>query len=139
MMSVRDLQRARVVVTGHSLGGAIATVTTPDLAHYLQNITEHSKYRAVKVTLVALGAPRAGNVRFARNVAQAVDGRAFRVVNHMDIVTAGPPAFLDFAHVPGRTLTLSRRPQHTKWCVFGNVHLCCRGVWQCASLLHTHS
>lgn len=92
---------AQVVLTGHSLGGALAQIAAADLSAFAD--TADAEY-----TLLTCAAPRAGNLRFARGVAAKVEGRAYRVVNDVDIVPALGPAALNFAHVPGRTLLLRK-------------------------------
>jgi len=119
----------RVLVTGHSLGGALATLCSLDLQL-------HSHRRAVwekahgegekgkgkgapaspspfSVSMYTFGSPRVGNGRFAdlynRNVWDA-----FKVVNNQDVVARLPRGasawLLDYEHV-GRTVVLGYRGQ----------------------------
>jgi len=70
-------------VTGHSLGGALATLAAA---------------RLPQSHLVNFGSPRVGNDVFASQF----DGRPVeRYVNCCDLVTRLPPALLGYAHVPG--------------------------------------
>jgi len=80
----------RVSVTGHSLGGALATLSAVDL-HRL------SKGRYV-VDLLTFGAPRVGD----RNLVEAVEkacarGGCFRVASERDVVVT-VPKLLGYAH-----------------------------------------
>ena len=88
-----------LLVTGHSLGGGIAAMAACELARLPEARDAH-------VSLITFGSPRAGNLRFARCVAEAVQGRAYRVQNDFDIITTVPPMCFNYAHVPGRLLRL---------------------------------
>lgn len=84
-----------VVVTGHSLGGATATVAAMDL-----------KARGYDVhSLTTFGCPMVGGDSFAGNFKQA-DIPAFRYVNAWDVVPRVPKG--DFQHV-GQPFYLSTR------------------------------
>ncbi|KAJ6445392.1 DNA-directed RNA polymerases I, II, and III subunit RPABC4 [Purpureocillium lavendulum] len=96
---LRDKPGYRVVVTGHSYGGAVATITGAWL-----------RFRhGIDADIFTYGAPRAGNSVFAELVsrtaastaARRAAGRALvtaRVTNRMDIVTVQPPMVWDYAH-----------------------------------------
>lgn len=79
-----------VLLTGHSLGAALATLAAAELAE-----------RGLKVSgLYTFGSPRVGDWRFAR----ALEGwlgadRIFRTVNNNDVVTRVPPWFTGYRHV----------------------------------------
>jgi hypothetical protein len=72
--------RSALILTGHSLGGALATLTATVLAPGL---------------LVTLGSPRVGNTAF---VAALAELQVLRLVNGCDVVTQLPPAFSLYAH-----------------------------------------
>uniref|UniRef100_A0A914LST4 Fungal lipase-like domain-containing protein n=4 Tax=Meloidogyne TaxID=189290 RepID=A0A914LST4_MELIC len=72
----------RIWVTGHSLGGSLASMT----ALYLVNQTMFSPDR---VKLVTFGEPRTGNLNYAKAVELNVPFR-YRVINKNDIVTNIP-------------------------------------------------
>lgn len=55
-------------LTGHSLGGALATLAAYDVARALQELPE----RKAEVACYTFGAPRVGNYAFARAYAAAV-------------------------------------------------------------------
>jgi hypothetical protein len=87
--------RQALVLTGHSLGGALATLTASVLPLSL---------------LVTLGAPRVGNTAF---VAALSNVEMLRLVNGCDIVTQLPPAFSLYAHaVPTSYISCDGRPMH---------------------------
>ncbi|KAI9292199.1 alpha/beta-hydrolase [Neoconidiobolus thromboides FSU 785] len=79
-----------LVVTGHSLGGAIATLAAADIFLSLSLPPERMK-------LFTYGEPRVGNNNFAK----WYDSFSFytsRVVNKYDIVPRLPPRLLGFSH-----------------------------------------
>ncbi|KAM4054458.1 lipase (class 3) domain-containing protein [Hirsutella rhossiliensis] len=73
----------KVVVTGHSLGGAVATVASA----YLRK-------RGHNCDLYTYGSPRVGNRQFARFVENQNQGTNFRIANQNDAVVAIPLAGL---------------------------------------------
>lgn len=72
----------RIMVTGHSLGGAIATLAGLDL---------RSQYGA-KVQMIHFGSPRVGNEAFYNKVKATFGASAFRVTHANDIVPHWPKA-----------------------------------------------
>jgi len=70
--------RRTVWFTGHSLGGALATLSMDRFA--------------ASAGLYTIGSPRVGNHRFAALFDERHDGRCFRYVNNRDVVTHLPPA-----------------------------------------------
>ncbi|EFJ45326.1 hypothetical protein VOLCADRAFT_106050 [Volvox carteri f. nagariensis] len=92
----------KVEVTGHSLGGALATVAAYDIAW---NKRDRDRRRQAgptigSVAMVTFGAPRVGNFVFAKDF-NAVLPDAWRVHNHNDIVSSVPFTFgfWNFTHV----------------------------------------
>lgn len=70
-------------VTGHSLGGALATMAAASLSD-----------NGVEVAGVyTFGQPRVGDRTFASQLNKHIDGRVFRFVNNNDIVPHVPPPF----------------------------------------------
>lgn len=85
---------ARIVVTGHSLGGCLATVLAAYLRHRLPSAT---------VTPVTFAAPTAGNAEFAAHF-DALFPAAPRYFNRLDVVPmawAGLDAFGTLFPAPG--------------------------------------
>ncbi|KWT83926.1 MULTISPECIES: lipase family protein [unclassified Variovorax] len=72
--------RSALILTGHSLGAALATLSATVLAPSL---------------LATLGSPRVGNTAF---VAPLAEVPVLRLVNGCDVVTQLPPAFSLYAH-----------------------------------------
>ncbi|KAI8868646.1 alpha/beta-hydrolase, partial [Ramicandelaber brevisporus] len=91
-----------LVVTGHSLGGALATLMALQLTRQLSNIASDR----VRLTLSTFGQPRIGNDAFAllvhRRLCNTKSGghRCYRVTANRDIVTQLPPMMFDFKHHP---------------------------------------
>lgn len=80
----------RVVVTGHSLGGALATYTAMDL--HREGVS--------KVHLINFGSPRCGNKEFANWITDNVKN-IVRVTHHKDIAVHCPMTSDGFRHVAG--------------------------------------
>ena len=75
----------KLYVTGHSLGGALATL----FGFY----AAASPMLPLPVTVVSIASPRVGNIEFARTFAEMESQgqiRHLRIVNHKDPVTLGP-------------------------------------------------
>ena len=80
-----------VVVTGHSLGGAVATLIALDL------ITRTPSY---DVMLINFGSPRVGDPNFAAWASMKLKEH-FRFTHNRDIVPHLPPAALSYQHISG--------------------------------------
>ncbi|KAI4342613.1 hypothetical protein MLD38_027219 [Melastoma candidum] len=81
-----------VYVTGHSLGGALATLLALELSS-----SRLAKLGAIKVTMYNFGSPRVGNRRFADLYNMKVKD-SWRVVNHRDIIPT-VPRLMGYCHV----------------------------------------
>ena len=77
-----------VVVTGHSLGGALALLCALQL----------EKSGFVVAGVYTFGQPRVGNGQFARLYDLALKDRTFRFVHEEDIIPRSPTCFLGFRH-----------------------------------------
>ncbi len=97
-LSVRDrihaylnqVSLSQVLVTGHSLGGAIATLCAVDVQY-------NFGYRT-SVEVYTYGAPRVGNAGFRDSYNRRLP-RSYRFVNGMDIVPALPRYWQNYRHV----------------------------------------
>jgi triacylglycerol lipase len=79
-----------VYITGHSLGGALATMATAELAnHPEQNLSDSI------AACYTFGSPRVGD----RSFDEYVKVPLYRVTNGVDLVPAVPFAFLGYRHV----------------------------------------
>ncbi|XP_068653939.1 uncharacterized protein [Aristolochia californica] len=81
-----------VYVTGHSLGGALATLLALDLCS-----SEMAKLGAISVSMYNFGSPRVGNRRFAEVYNEKVK-HSWRVINHRDIIPT-VPRLMGYCHV----------------------------------------
>ncbi|KAL9286685.1 putative feruloyl esterase [Arabidopsis thaliana] len=81
-----------VYVTGHSLGGALATLLALELSS-----SQLAKRGAITVTMYNFGSPRVGNKQFAEIYNQKVKD-SWRVVNHRDIIPT-VPRLMGYCHV----------------------------------------
>jgi predicted lipase len=84
---VKKYPNANLVITGHSFGGAMATLAAVDF--------ENS---GKKVSLITFGSPRVGNEVFSKYANQKIQGSNYRVSYIDDPVTGVPPASLGFLH-----------------------------------------
>lgn len=82
-----DVSEYPLYITGHSLGGALATVATQDI--------EKSGYKDQIAACYTYGSPRVGNADFDGNIRSPV----YRVLNFVDIVTFVPFFTMGFVHV----------------------------------------
>lgn len=78
---------AKIVFTGHSLGGALAVLCALDL-HRTYNKFDH---------LTTFGQPRVGNDKLAAYITQQLPN-TFRVINYADTVVHAPPSAFGFRH-----------------------------------------
>ncbi|KAF5465816.1 hypothetical protein F2P56_015788 [Juglans regia] len=86
------LLKWHVYVTGHSLGGALATLLALELSS-----SQLAKCRAISVTMYNFGSPRVGNKKFAEVYNRKVKD-SWRVVNHRDIIPT-VPRLMGYCHV----------------------------------------
>jgi len=80
-----------ILITGHSLGGALATLS----AVYIK-----SKYPALNVTVYTYASPRVGNNAFYNYYTQlGLDKSSFRFFSSNDVVPTLPPQLFGYKHV----------------------------------------
>ncbi|CAD5221303.1 unnamed protein product [Bursaphelenchus okinawaensis] len=81
----------RIWITGHSLGGALASISAAELVK-IQNISSD------RILIITFGEPRTGDSEYANNY-DALVPNTYRVVNQRDIVPHLPPLRLfDYIH-----------------------------------------
>eukprot|EP00978_Attheya_sp_CCMP212_P035641 scaffold156340_cov39-Attheya_sp.AAC.1 len=96
----------RLLVCGHSLGGAQATACAYDMSRWIipsvrkNLLLSQGRAAAEKISLscYTYGSPRLGGPNFRAAFNKAVPDMQ-RIVNDGDVVTTVPPAWLGFVHV----------------------------------------
>jgi len=86
-----------ILVTGHSLGGALSVLCALDLA--VNPIAENG----VKIKVITFGAPRTGNAGFC-HLFNKLCAHHIRCVHRHDVVPKVPPELLSFKHVNNSVL-----------------------------------
>lgn len=79
---------SKVVVTGHSLGGAIASLAATEIRN-----------TGINVDLYTYGAPRIAGGSLSDYITNQNRGENFRVTHTDDVVPRTPPSFLDYEHI----------------------------------------
>ena len=79
---LREQKREDVFFTGHSLGGALATLAA-------------SRWNTITTHLYTYGSPRVGGRKFVKSF---LSSNRYRFRNNNDIVTRVPPRWLGFKH-----------------------------------------
>lgn len=87
---IRAIGAQHLIITGHSLGGALATLC----AHH---------FRPAVASVITFGSPRVGNWSFAGAYDTALHDQTFRVVNAGDPVPRVPFVFGTYKHVGTET------------------------------------
>lgn len=89
-----------VLVTGHSLGGALATFCAADLIRLHEELQLEAR-APLEVQLYTFGSPRVGNSAFVGWLAaHLTTGRQFRVTHRSDPVPHLPPMYWGYVHLP---------------------------------------
>lgn len=91
-----------VIITGHSLGGALATLCALDIEYNF----------GVKPKCVVFGCPRVGNLHFKRSFNRRVPNLT-RVINGCDIITRIPSIFMLYFHV-GKKFSIGTKRWYTR-------------------------
>ncbi|KAG8369747.1 hypothetical protein BUALT_Bualt14G0045900 [Buddleja alternifolia] len=105
--SLELLPKWHIYVTGHSLGGALATLLALELSS-----SQLAKHGAISVTMYNFGSPRVGNRRFAEVYNEKVKD-SWRVVNHRDIIPT-VPRLMGYCHVAEPVYLAARDLRNTK-------------------------
>ena len=88
----------RVLITGHSLGGALAVALVPSLInHEPKFYDDFEKYFREKTAVYTMGAYRPGDENFAKFFNKLIPN-CWRVVNKNDPVPYLPPSEFLFKH-----------------------------------------
>ncbi|KAJ3101033.1 hypothetical protein HK100_004610 [Physocladia obscura] len=93
LLGKHGTKNINILFTGHSLGGALATIAAADIFQHLQDRIDSSQ-----ITLITFGQPRVGNPQFASWVNSLNFTHTFRVTNQDDWTPHLPPLFSGFKH-----------------------------------------
>ncbi len=85
----------KIIVSGHSLGGALAYLCAEDIAYNSKN---QNKNNEIDLCCITFGAPRIGNKHF-KNYYNKKVRNTFRVSYGNDIVTKIPLVFFNYRHI----------------------------------------
>lgn len=104
LMEVHKDEVTSITVTGHSLGGSLATLNAIDMVANGVNVppSASSKQLPCPVTVILFASPLTGNEEFKRAFASFPKLRALGVINENDIVPKLPP----FWYVDATTATV---------------------------------
>jgi hypothetical protein len=86
MANLKNAGYRRVVFTGHSLGGAVATLAAAEMKH---------RHPELEVELINFGAPKPADEEWMANTNRLLAGHVSRVINSNDPVPCIPPLFSD--------------------------------------------
>ena len=89
---VREFPQAPLTFTGHSLGGAIATIAALDVQY---NIAQHT---GQAIELYTYGSPRVGNAAMVTSFDRRVPN-SYRFVYGWDVITRVPREWQGYEHV----------------------------------------
>ncbi|KAJ8324151.1 hypothetical protein O5D80_007357 [Batrachochytrium dendrobatidis] len=89
---VSKFPQYKIIVTGHSLGGALASIAIMDIALH------HKKHMAAQMHLYTYGMPRTGNGAWANWVNKVGFGSVYRIVRTNDPVPHLPVNLIGYKH-----------------------------------------
>lgn len=90
-------QGKRIVLCGHSLGGALAVLSAHRLL--IDGLKVNTAKRVPQLgPLYTFGQPRVGNLAFANELEQLIGAQYYRSVNNRDAVPLVPPPNMGYAH-----------------------------------------
>ncbi|KXN71805.1 alpha/beta-hydrolase, partial [Conidiobolus coronatus NRRL 28638] len=92
MLDSREYRGYKVVITGQSLGGALATIHIVDIASMIKN-------KGIEIELYTYHSPRVGNQEFV-NHAVSLDFPTARYTNRADIFSHLAPRSWGYVHIP---------------------------------------
>lgn len=89
-----ELPNGDLIISGHSMGGAVATL----FASYLKELNIHPRF------VYTYGSPRVGDKTFAKYVNNQFGDHLIRVMNDWDMITDLPPLAFGYRHI-GKLIT----------------------------------
>lgn len=97
---IEEFKPKKIIVTGHSLGGALSTLCAVDIQYNFSDID---------ISCVTFGSPRVGNKYFVNSFNKRIPN-SLRFVNCDDIVTKVPMDIMGYEHV-----SMKKQIGKTKW------------------------
>ncbi|XBH75264.1 hypothetical protein VPH35_102053 [Triticum aestivum] len=96
LMEAHKDEVTSITVTGHSLGGSLATLNAVDMVAHHVNVPPagSSKQQPCPVTVILFASPRIGNEEFKHAFASFPELRALSMINKRDKVPKLPPCFV---------------------------------------------
>lgn len=116
-----------IVLTGHSLGGALST-------HLALELWEQ---QLLQSTVYTFGSPRVGNMQFAQRFSDGLGDSTFRVTHALDMVPHLPLKVLGFRHV--QTEVHQDTDGHFHWCAQPEDKTCANQYSAMALRMADHS
>lgn len=106
LIHTHGLKHPNILVCGHSLGAAVATLMTYDIMNNIMNNNEAMKLSQELnvIEMVTFGSPRVGNEEFVYDFMEKIKKHEIttfeRVTHAYDIVPHLPQQFLGYNHIP---------------------------------------
>ncbi|XP_071714808.1 phospholipase A1-IIgamma-like [Rutidosis leptorrhynchoides] len=104
-------EETSITVVGHSLGGALATLTGGDIAVNGYNKTISEPIITVPVTVFAYGNPKLGNLCLRELLEKQENLRILRTVNIIDYIPLLPP-LIGYVHVGTELFFSTKKSQY---------------------------
>ena len=92
----KECPEGEIILSGHSMGGAVATL----LGSYLKDNEENLQPKYI----YTYGSPRVGDKTFAKYVDKQFGNNILRIMNEWDMITDLPPTLLGYHHT-GKLIT----------------------------------
>lgn len=120
---VNDTTTKQIIFTGHSLGGALATIAS------LYFSIHHPTIRT-KIYCVTFGSPRVGTKKFKKIYNKHVIN-SYRFVNHNDPIPKLPPKIMSFSHVHSATYFNNNKSKNNimSSTIFAKIQLFIRNIF----------
>ena len=110
----------KIIVTGHSLGAALATLCGYELSKLLPN----------QITVVSFASPRVGNLGFREDFDAQENLLHYRVTNNHDVITATPMIYYKHCgtnvHITPEKYEINENYSYDSWWKFS--------LWNCYSV-----
>eukprot|EP00834_Sanchytrium_tribonematis_P002840 NODE_96_length_20709_cov_1.429161.p9 type:complete len:270 gc:universal NODE_96_length_20709_cov_1.429161:5250-4441(-) len=122
---VRESPSKNVILVGHSMGGAIASIAALEISTF------------APTSIVTIGCPRVGNNHFVKLLSEQVRSIS-RITNRNDLTPLSPPIWMGYAHPP-REIYISVN-NNTIYCDKNNAEDpdCINSTWPKSTIFPSH-